>query len=104
MVEIMQGDQFMMPLHIKSDDGIINNEDIEEIRLFIGHIVKTIGDGIEYDDDLETWLVKFSQQETLSLPAGKNRVQIRVKFNSGEVIGQSMDAINVLFSKDKAVM
>jgi len=101
MKSIMQGDAYSIPVRIKSGDVEITPEMVEAVEIVIGSIIKTYPNEISYAD---CWSFPLTQQETFQLMPSLQPMQIRVKFNSGDVVGFDCGCISINDSKSKVVL
>lgn len=102
---MMMGDSYKLPVEISIDDGTTaTGETFEEIEFMIGGVRKTKTSGeITYDADDQVFLIPLTQQDTFSL-LGNEKVQIRLKFASGDVIGVELEPEYVAHSMSKEVL
>ncbi len=101
MKNIMQGDAYSIPVCIKYGDVEITPEMVKTVEIVIGDLIKTYPDEISYSD---YWYFPLTQKDTFQLVPSLQPMQIRVKFNSGEVVGFDCGCISINNSKSKAVL
>ena len=101
---MMQGDQYKLPIEIKTTEGNAKPATFEDLEIFVGSVRKTLGKGeVSYDDENETFLVFLTQQETFRL-RGDIEVQLRCKFPDGDVVGISAGTVNFEKSTSRVVL
>lgn len=102
-MNIMQGDAYAIPVSITTaDNTAINDIMVDSLEIVIGHLRKTYPEDITYSD--EQWMFPISQEESLRLINMPQPVQVRVKFNTGEVIGVNAGTIPITVSHSKEVL
>lgn len=105
MEKIMQGDAYGIPFVIETDNGRMTPDTLSDLEIVIGDMRKTLAEaGIRYDAAEGRFLFLLTQEESFALPAIPQKVQLRCKFQNGEVIGQSLGAIDVAASISKVVL
>ena len=90
MSYIMQGDQnpVFFTLSCRNDRGekiYLTDSMISKLEIRLGSISKTTPE-VSWSSDRGGWEFPITQEESFSLPAGKNMVQMRVLFPMGEVV------------------
>lgn len=101
---MMQGDQYKLPIEIKTTEGNAKPATFEDLEIFVGSVRKTLGKGeVSYDDENETFLVFLTQRETFRL-RGDIEVQLRCKFPDGDVVGISAGTVNFEKSTSRVVL
>ena len=101
---MMQGDQYKLPIEIKTTEGNARPATFEDLEIFVGSVRKTLGKGeVSYDDENETFLVLLTQQETFRL-RGDVEVQLRCKLPDGDVVGISAGTVNFEKSTSRVVL
>ena len=101
-VTIMEGDQYGLSFRIvsKCTGDLITNEDVEDVEICIGKYTKTYSSGeVTYYD--ERFIYPLTQEESFSFDSKSLAVQVRVKLNGGDIIGEAFDRIDVKTSKSK---
>lgn len=103
--KIMQGDEYSLLISVSTEDDEPIETMFSDIELSFGNTLrKTLqGGGIKYDADLGKFKVYIAQAETFGLKS-KERMQIRFKFNSGEVVGVDAGVYDVSQSISKVVL
>lgn len=101
---MMQGDQYRIPISLKHEYGedVVAN-DVSEVEVFVGSVRKTLSDGVEFDESDRVFYVYLEQKETFRL-SGDVRVQARVLFTSGDVVGVNLGSVNFETSTSKVVL
>ena len=101
---MMQGDQYRIPVSLKHEDGsAVTEAEVRDVEIFVGSVRKTIDDGISYDESEKCFYVRLTQKETFRL-SGDVRVQARVLFTSGDVVGVNLGTVNFETSASKVVL
>lgn len=100
---MMQGDQYFIPLSLKTADGAyLTSEDMKDLEFSIGEVTKTLSKG-EVISDGNTFFVKLNQEDTFQLK-GKVRMQARVLFDNNTVVGVNLGEEMVDVALSKAVL
>lgn len=102
MTNIMQGDAYSVPINITAGGTVIDDTMAETVEVMIGFIRKTYPEEITFSDG--SWLFPLTQDETFKLSSFQQTVQVRVKFNSGEVIGAVVGSVQIAGSNSKEVL
>lgn len=77
---IQQGDQYYLPFTIENDSTIISPENIEDIRIKIGNVIKKFSLGeLLFEDN--NWLFPITQKNSLSWK-GPVKCQAQYKQNN----------------------
>jgi len=84
---IKQGDQYLIPISITSDGEPLNIENVETVEIVIGNLTKKYPSQINYDDTENVFLFPVLQTETFGFKAGSTKLDVRVKFTNGNVVG-----------------
>ena len=101
---MMQGDQYRLPIEIKTTEGNAKPATFDDLEVFVGSVRKTLGKGeVSYDDENETFLVLLTQQETIRLRRDIE-VKLRCKFPDGDVVGISAGTVNFEKSTSRVVL
>lgn len=99
---IMQGDQYNIPFEIADKTGtVILPEQVETVEIAVGKVKKTFPNEINYLEG--KFLYPVSQEETFDMTENVD-IHIRVKFVSGDVVGTTINGINVVESISKEVL
>lgn len=100
---MMQGDQYFIPLSLKTADGAyLTAEDMKDLEFSIGEVTKMLSKG-EVISDGNTFFVKLNQEDTFQLK-GKVRMQARVLFDDNTVVGVNLGEEMVDVALSKAVL
>ena len=102
---MMPGDSYDQGSDVLDDTGAVGlPEAVADIEIVIGHIKKTYAAGeVKYGEN--GWLFPITQEESFSLPAGKLKGQVRVKWASGEINGCKLELLpKVEESRSKEVL
>jgi len=102
MTNIMQGDAYSIPINITTGGTIIDDTMAETVEVMIGFLKKTYPEEITFSDG--SWLFPLTQDESFKLSSFQQTVQVRVKFNSGEVIGAVVGSVQITSSNSKEVL
>lgn len=101
---MMQGDQYRIPVSLKHEDGSnVTEEKVRDVEIFVGSVRKTLTEGISYDENEKCFYVYLTQKETFRL-SGDVRVQARILFTSGDVVGVKLGTVNFETSTSKVVL
>lgn len=102
---IMQGDEYSLLIAVSTEDDEPIETMFSDIELSFGDTLrKTLSAGeIKYDEELGKFKVYLEQEETFKLK-GSERIQIRFKFNNGEVVGVDVGTYAVRQSISKVVL
>lgn len=101
---MMQGDQYALPIQIETNEGIADATTFANLEVFLGSVRKTLSGGdIEYNSGTKTFNVYFTQKDTFKLN-GAEELQIRCKFDSGDIIGIKAGSYNVEASLSRVVL
>lgn len=103
---MMQGDSYGLSIEIKKSDGTaVTPEDVSDVEVVIGHLIKTHKrNQISFDTDSSMWVFPLTQEETFALPAMRVKGQVRIAWASGGVEGASLGFVNVSESYSKEVL
>lgn len=103
---MMQGDSYGLPIEIKKSNGTaLTPEDVSDVEIVIGHLIKTHKrKEITFDADSGMWVFPLTQEETFSLPAMRVKGQARIAWASGGVEGVPLGYVNVSESYSKEVL
>ena len=105
MFVVMQGDEYGIPIQIKTSEGIATANTFLDVEIVVGDMRKTLADGeITYSETEQAFIYPITQEESLGFSNMKQRVQLRCKFPNGEVVGVSLGDITVRKSASKAVL
>ena len=101
---MVQGDQYRIPVPLKHEDGsAVTKEEVRDVEIFVGQVRKTLADGVSYSESEKCFYVYLAQKETFRL-SGDVRVQARVLFVSGDVVGVNLGTVNFETSTSKVVL
>ena len=99
-----QGDQYALPIQIETNEGIAGATTFADLEVFLGSVRKTLSGGdIKYNSGTKTFNVYFTQKDTFKLN-GAEELQIRCKFDSGDVIGIKAGSYSVEDSLSRVVL
>lgn len=101
--EIMQGDQYDLLFVISVGDLQLTNDDVIDIEIVIGTLRKT-KPAVTYDTNLCSWRFPISQRDSFAMPVGEHKIQIRVLFPGGNVIGNPVGVLYVIPSDSQEVL
>jgi len=103
MIRIMQGDQYAIPVDIRSHNGSpVEISQVECIEISIGEITKKYPGEVTREGG--RWLFPITQEESASLTECSQIAQVRVKFTSGDVVGTRTGLFLVENSQSKEVL
>lgn len=98
---MVQGDAYNIDLTIKNNGKPIDISNVETVEVSLLYLQKTYPAEITYSDG--KFHFPITQQETFKLPK-ICKMQVRVKFRSGDVIGSAIQQIDVEHSLSKVVL
>ena len=103
MDTIMQGDSYDIAITLTDDAGeIITEAAVEDVVITVGSLSKSYSDGaVTYSDG--KWIFPLEQRETFCM-RGNLPFEVRVKFNSGEVVGAELTALTAKCSINKEML
>lgn len=105
MLSIMQGDQYNVPILIKAYDGTAINIDIvSDVEVMIGKLRKRYPGEITYSTERNRWIFPLTQDESFALATSRQPVQVRIKFNNGDVVGVNVGEIKIGYSRSREVL
>ena len=84
---IKQGDQYYLPIYIKSDGSPLDVDDVSEVEFVLGKIIKTYPDEVSYDSEEGAFLFPITQEETFAMRDIDVKFDVRVKFKNQSVVG-----------------
>lgn len=84
---IKQGDQYLIPISITSDGEPLDIENVEIVEIALGNLIKKYPTEISYDSEEEIFMFPVLQTETFAFRSGLIKMDVRVKFTNGTVIG-----------------
>lgn len=103
MKAIMQGDQYKIGFRFKQNDSYLTPTELSDVRIMVGDTVKTYS-GLEVTNTDEWWYYPITQDETYGIAGNSVRVQVRIVFNTGDVIGKQIGKLRIVQSRDKEVV
>ena len=103
ILEIMQGDQYGIPIRIAMAGRILTDGDLAAVEIVIGKLRKTTP-VITYSAEIERWILPLTQAETLSMAAADSPAQIRVLFPDGSVKGYPLGMIRIIPTLSREVL
>ena len=87
---ILQGNTYLMPVQVLDCDGaIIHVDQVVKGEFVFGEIVKIYGEGgdVTWDEELQSFIVPLTENETFGLKDGVVKYQGRVLLKDGSVSG-----------------
>lgn len=79
---IHQGDQYYLPFSIENDSDIVTPNDIDDVRIRIGNIIKVFSKGeLLYEDNM--WLFPILQKNSLNW---QGPIDCQLQFKQGNNI------------------
>lgn len=112
--KMMQGDSYIVPFSITvNKTNHLTPDMISELEVCVGDdggakIRKTFSSGeVGYDDILNKWFFRPTQEETFSLEPGGYDVEARVKFGedkNANVVGMKIGRITILDSQSEEIV
>ena len=98
---MVQGDSYNLSVTIKNKGQPLDVASVEKVEISLLYLQKSYPGEIGYEDG--NFLFPLTQQETFRLPK-LCKMQVRVKFKSGDVIGSEIKQIDVAHALSKAVL
>lgn len=102
MLEIMQGDQYILPMRVKIDGETLRGDNVDRMEVSIGAVQKSSPGEVEFDG--ARWLVPLTQEDTFKLHPGDNQCHIRVTTKTGDTVDEETGTVAVLKSFSKEVL
>ena len=108
-MNIMQGDQYSLAIHLKIDNEEIDLTTIEKIQFKIGNLLKTFVKGDEesevvYDSDNHIFDFPLTEEETFQFSNTTAICEVRVKFVGGIIKGAKIAPVQIDFASIKSRM
>ena len=95
--KLKQGDECVIPVKISVNGGALPIGDVERVEFMTGRIRKTYPEEVTYDGESGCFRLWLTQEDTFSLPEDDAvRIDVRVKFRGGCVIGARRMAVAVV--------
>jgi hypothetical protein len=98
---MVQGDAYAIDIGITNNGQPLNIADISAVEVSLLYLQKNYPGEVTYSDG--KFHFPLTQQETFKLPK-LCKMQVRVKFKSGDVIGSEIKQIDVAHALSKAVL
>ena len=103
-ISMMQGDSWPLEIRIKFSGKPLDVSAVDTVEISIDELIKTWPKGgVNYDEKKGVFSIWPTQEESFKM-RGRNRVQARVKFNDGSVIGLDFGAVDIKESLSKEVL
>ncbi len=101
-----QGDAYFLPVRVTLGSGALTIGDVTAAEFMVGDVRRMYPGEVRYDGDDGCFYVPLTQEETFKFPAnGVVSVDVRVKFNGGNVAGARRIAyINVVDAVSEEVL
>ena len=105
-IEIMQGDEYDVQLSIKTREGEkITENDVDTLEISLNSLRWSFPESVNFDPDTGYFSLRITQQQSFSLPPGKNVLQMRIKTLDGNVYGvYELNPVNIIGSISKVVL
>jgi hypothetical protein len=101
---MMQGDSYGLSIEILNSGGeAVTSADVSDVEISIGSLKKTYTSGDVFFVD-GMWVFPLTQEETFQMLPAKVKVQLRVKWLSGDVEGCDLGYQNIRESISKEVL
>lgn len=100
---MVQGDSYQLKFSLKSDGYSLDLTTIDSIEFCVGSITKLYPSVVTYDSIECVFLLPLTQQETFSFGTTE-KIQVRIKYLNGNVIGSNKSNLNVQESISKVVL
>lgn len=98
---MVQGDAYSIEVEITNDGQTLSPPTVSLVEIALLNLVKTYPGDVTFSDG--KFHFPLTQTETFGLPT-VCPMQVRVKFQSGDVIGSEMQKIDVKRALSKAVI
>ena len=103
-VEMMQGDSWPLEIRLTFGGAALDISKVETVEVSVDSLVKTFpAGGVLYDENKGAFAFWPTQEESFKL-SGPVKVQARVKFTDGLVLGKDFGTINIVESMSKEVL
>lgn len=102
-MNMMQGDQYGIPVHITMNGEPVTPDTAAAVEISIGQFTKISGDGVSYDEGNKNWVFSLTQTESFAF-GPYEEARVRVKLVGGDVIGKRIGRIEIEKSVSKAVL
>ena len=103
---MMQGDSYGIPIVLRDKDSgvVIRPEDVLDIEVAYGHIIKYHSkEEVVFDEDSQNWVFFVTQEETFGLPVSQVKIIVRIHWPNGYVQGIEAGEEDVKGSTSKEV-
>lgn len=85
-MSIQQGDQYVIPFKIKSGQNIVTPEKVDDVRIKVGDIIKSVeAENLTFDTETQCWQFPLTQAQTRAIRSGMVSYQVGVKVG-GEIV------------------
>lgn len=92
---IRQGDQYALPIILWQGETLIEDSDVEAMRIAVGPFTAYYPGALSYSSQLGAWLFPLTEEMTYAL-SGKIRVQAQAQFlQNGETVCISSDNVTI---------
>ena len=100
---IKQGDAYDIAIMLENEDGTaITPENVSVVEIALGSLIKSFPEGdVTFSEG--AFLFPLSQEETFPM-RGTKRLEVRVKFLSGDVAGAKLGSIAIDSSISREVL
>lgn len=107
-MNVMQGDQYNLAIHLKIDNEEVDLSTIDKIQFKIDNLLK-VYDGteqseVEFDDENNVFLFPLTEEETFHFANTTAICEVRVKFVGGIIKGTKIAPVPIEFASIKARM
>lgn len=102
---MMQGDQYRIPIELKDADGtLVTRDEIKDLEISVGQFRKTLSDGgVSFEENEGLFYVFVTQKQTFMF-RGEVKLQARILFLSGDVVGVNLGTVSFETSTSKVVL
>ncbi len=99
---MMQGDSYSLKIYITQEGLPVTPDEAEAVEITLGPYRKNYPGEIVHRDGF--WLFPLSQAESMEMMSGQQPCQVRVKFESGDVLGTDVGMLDVSDSLSREVL
>ena len=95
MTQIVQGDQYIIPIKIIKGSSPLTPADVSDVRIQVGNLLKTYSKNeITFNTDTNEWQYSLSQEQTFDFEGEFVKVQVGVKVEN-DIVYSIAKSINI---------
>jgi len=95
MMQIVQGDEYILPVKIKQGTSTLTPTDVSDVRIQVGDTLKTYSKNeLTFNTTTNEWLYQLTQEQTLAFNDARVLVQVGVK-TTNDIVYSTSQAIYV---------